>query len=112
MTELQGRVSSVTVYGSIVKLHRVARLIAPNRDFKWLAEIEADLRYQMRPRSKYGRLVLPEVLVKLGLTLMTEAETAANLTPIGRARRHRNGLMVALLAYGVLQAAVAWRRLL
>jgi hypothetical protein len=52
---MRGNVS-VTVYGSIVKLHRVARLIAPNRDFKWLAEIEADLRYQMRPRSRYGRV--------------------------------------------------------
>jgi hypothetical protein len=70
--ELQDRVGSVTVYGSIVKLHRVARLLAPQRDFRWLAEVEGDLRYEMRPRSKYDRLVFPEVLVKLGLTLMTE----------------------------------------
>jgi site-specific recombinase XerD len=98
VAELQGRVSSVTVYGSIVKLHRVARFLAPHRDFRWLAEIEADLRHEMRPRSKYDRLVLPEVLVKLGMTLMTEAETAAGLTPVGRARHYRNGFMVALLA--------------
>jgi integrase/recombinase XerD len=97
VAELKSRVGSVTVYGSIVKLHRVARLIAPAGDYRWLAELEADLRAEMRPKPKFDRLVLIEVLIKCGLTLMAEAEIAQGLTKIDRARRYRNGLMIALL---------------
>jgi integrase len=97
--EVKERVSSVTVYGSISKLHRVARLIAPDQDFRWLRELEGELRYEMRPRSKAERLVLSETLVQAGLTLMTQAETAPNLTKLAQARLFRNGLMIVLLAY-------------
>ena len=50
--ELKQRVSSVTVYGSIAKLRRLARIISPHQDFRWLAEIEGDLRWEMRPKPK------------------------------------------------------------
>ena len=43
VTELKGRVSSVTVYGSILKLRRIVQLIAPDRDIGWLIEIERQL---------------------------------------------------------------------
>ena len=43
LAELQARVGSVTVYGSIYKLRRMAELLAPGRDFTWLTEIEKDL---------------------------------------------------------------------
>ena len=95
--ELKERVGSVTVYGSIYKLRRAAQLMAPSRDFAWLAEVEKDLALVMRPRSKFGRMVLTEVLVEAGLSLIAEAETAASLTDLARARQVRNGLMVALL---------------
>ena len=52
----------------------------------------------MRPRSKFDRLVLTEVLVEAGLSLIAEAETTTSLTSLQRARQVRNGLMVALLA--------------
>ena len=74
IAELKARVSSVTVYGSICKLRRAAQYIAPGRDFTWLAEIGKDLALVMRPRSKFDRLVLTEVLVEAGLTLIHEAE--------------------------------------
>jgi integrase len=83
--------------GSIYKLRRAAQLIAPNLDLTWLAEIEKDLAFVMRPRSKLDRMVLCEVLVEAGLTLMHQAETSPNLTNLARARQVRNGLMVALL---------------
>ena len=54
----------MTVYGSIYKLRRAAEIIAPDLDFAWLAEIEKDLALLMRPRSKFNRMVLAEVLVK------------------------------------------------
>jgi hypothetical protein len=98
VAELNSRVSSVTVYGSICKLRRTAQLIAPERDLRWLIEIERDLNFEMRPRSKRNRLVLADVLVEAGLTLITEAVANGKLTELGRARGVRNGLMVALLA--------------
>jgi integrase len=52
----------------------------------------------MRPKPKSDRLVLIEVLVEAGLTLMAEARTANKLTKLARARLFRNGLMIALLA--------------
>jgi hypothetical protein len=98
ITELKASVSSVTVHGSISKLRRASELICPGRDFTWLSEIEKDLKLEMRPRSKFNRLVLTNVLVEAGLTLITEAEMATKLTDLARARQVRNGLMIALLA--------------
>jgi integrase len=96
--ELTARVGSVTIYGSVYKLRRASELIAPGRDFAWLAEIEKDLALIMRPRSKFDRTVLAEVLVEAGLTLIHEAETSLSLSALARARQVRNGLMIALLA--------------
>jgi site-specific recombinase XerD len=98
VAELKERVSSVTVYGSICKLRHTAQLIAPDRDLGWLIEIERDLAFDMRPQSKRERLVLTEVLIEAGLTLIAEAEANEELTKLARARMVRNGLMVALLA--------------
>ena len=96
--ELMERVSSVTTYGSIYKLRRASQLLDPRRDFGWLVEHENDLALHMRPRSKTNRLVLTEVLLECGLTLMAEAEGSATLSSLAKARHFRNGLMVAMLA--------------
>jgi integrase len=99
LTELKARVGSVTVYGSICKLRRTAQYIAPGRNFTWLAEIGKDLALLRRPRSKFGRMVMTEVLVEAGLTLIHEAEITPNRSELARACQFRNGLMVALLAF-------------
>src|ERR671926_1914990 len=41
--ELQARVGSVTLYGSIYKLRRAAEIISPGLEVGWLKELEADL---------------------------------------------------------------------
>jgi integrase len=97
--ELNERVSSVTVYGSVQKLRRITQLIVPERDLRWLIEIERELFSAMRPRSKWDRVVLTEVIIEAGLTLIAEAETAKKLPKLTRARMVRNGLMQALLAH-------------
>ena len=79
IAELKDRVSSVTVHGSICKLRRAAQYIAPGRDFTWLADIGKDLALEVRPRSKFDRMVMAEVLVEAGLTLIHEAETSPTL---------------------------------
>ena len=98
VAELKGRVSSVTVYGSIQKLRRFVQLIAPGSDLGWLIEIERQLCSERRPRPKWDRVVTTDVLVDAGRTLMAEAEIAKR-PKLTRARMFRNGLMVALLAY-------------
>jgi integrase len=98
VAELKGRVSSVTVYGSIQKLRRVVQLIAPGGDLGWLIEIERQLYSERRPRSKWHRVVTTDILVDAGRTLMAEAEIAKR-PALTRARMYRSGLMIALLAY-------------
>lgn len=100
VAELKRSVSSVTAYGSICKLRRVAQFIAASgTDFAWLSEIGKDLAMEMRPRSKFDRLVLSEVLAEAALTLIQEAELSQNMTELAQAYQVRNGLMVALLAF-------------
>jgi integrase len=98
IAELKNCVSSVTVHGSICKLRRAARYMSPGRDLTWLAEIAKDLALVARPRSKFDRIVMCEVLVEAGLTLINQAEISSTLTRLARACQVRNGLMVALLA--------------
>jgi integrase len=99
VAELKKRVSSVTVYGSVQKLRRITQLIAVKRDLGWLIEIERELFSSMRPRSKWDKVVLAEIIIEAGLTLIAEAETAKKLPKLTRARMARNGLMLALLAH-------------
>ena len=96
--ELKGRVASTTLHGSICKLRRAAQYMAPGRDLAWLLEICKDLALVARPRSKFDRLVLTEVLLEAGLTLIHEAEHSRSMTKLARACQVRNGLMVSLLA--------------
>ena len=88
----------MTLHGSICKLRRAAQYMAPGCGFTWLAEIDKDLALVARPRSKFDRLVLTEVLVEAGLTLIREAEDSSSTTKLTRACQVRNALMVALLA--------------
>lgn len=99
LADLKGRVASTTAHASIDALWRTARYIAPDEKFAWLSEIGKDLAAVMRPRSKYDRLVLTEVLVEAGLTLIHEAEISLNMTKLARALQVRNGLMMVLLAF-------------
>jgi hypothetical protein len=96
--ELNSRVGSVTVYGSIYKLRRASQLLDPKRNMAWLTEVEKDLALAMQPRSKSNHLVLTEVLVEAGLTLITEADSSPALSKLAKARQIRNGLMIAMLA--------------
>ena len=98
LAELKQRVSSVTVHGSICKLRRAARYIDPRQELAWLLEIAKDLALVAQPRSKFDRLVLTEVLVEAGLTLIREAEHSQKMTKLARAFQVRNALMVSLLA--------------
>jgi integrase len=96
--ELRNRVGSVTRAIYIEKIHRIAMILAPERDLVWVREIEGDLRYEARPRPKYHRIVSSERLLALGLELISRGETSNHLTNLARARLVRDGLMIALLS--------------
>ncbi len=98
LAELKGRVSSMTVHGSICRLRRAAKYMAPECDFGWLLEIGKDLALVAVPRSKFDRLVLTEVLLEAGLTLIQEAESSPKMTKLACAKQVRNGLMLSLLS--------------
>jgi integrase len=98
LAELKTRVSPMTVHGSICKLRRAAKYMAPERDFGWLLEIGKDLALVAVPRSKFDRLVLTEVLLEAGLTIIQEAENSPKMTKLACANQVRNGLMLALLS--------------
>jgi integrase len=95
--DLADRVSSVTAWNCIYKLRRAAQLIAPEKDFSWLREIENDLAFVMEPKSKFGRFVSPERSLEAGLALIEEARKFTD-AEFKRARGIRNGLMLALLS--------------
>ena len=99
LAKLKARLSSMTVFTRICRLRRAAQYMAPAHDLTWLAEIGKDLALVARPRSKFDRLVLTEVLVEAGLRLIDEAERSPKLTKLSQACRVRNGLMLALLAF-------------
>ena len=99
IAELQKRVSSVTVSGTIYKVRRAAECIEPGHDFGWLAEIGKDLAMLERPKDKFDRVVLTERLAEAGLSLIHEANSQINGPLLRRAILARNGLMIALLAF-------------
>jgi len=91
------KISSVTAWNNIYKVRRAAQLLSPDQDFSWLAEIQKDLAFMMKPRSKLDRVVFAERFVEAGLTLIAEAKDRTQAEFV-RARGIRNGLMLALLA--------------
>jgi hypothetical protein len=98
LSELKARVSSATLYGTTYKVRRLAQLIAPGLDLRWLREIENDLAFVLEPRSKADRLILSQVLVEAGLTLIAEADANPKMGKFRRAVLFRDGMMIAILA--------------
>jgi integrase len=94
----------VTQAQSVYKLRRMAEILAPDRDFSWLREIEKDLALVAHPQDRFGQIVTTEMLVEAGLTLVREAELAQHRRRLWRATQLRNGLMVALLALCPIRA--------
>jgi integrase len=98
IAELQGRVRSVTVAKTVYKVRRTAELIAPERNFTWLREIEKDLELLAIPMDKSHRVVATSRLVEAGLSLFAQAEISQSMSGIEAALLARNGLMIAILA--------------
>jgi integrase len=94
--ELRVRVSSVTRASWLQRVHHMARLLAPERDFSWLQEIVSQLKDEERLRPKAHRIVDTTRIVRAGIKLMESAEKGGG-TSLQRALLFRDGLMIALL---------------
>jgi len=98
VNDLRRRVSSVARASYISKIHRLAKILAPERDLDWLRELERELHYEARPRPKHHRIVRSDRLLALGLQLIHRGNTGNHLTNPACARLVRDGLMIALLS--------------
>jgi integrase len=97
---VQTECSPYTVLCRVQELHDALRVMAPESDWDWLAQIYRNLRARLRPvRDKRSRLKPIEELAALGERLMDEAEAALEWSARRRAVLFRDGLMIALLAY-------------
>jgi hypothetical protein len=69
--EKENKSTSVAIV--IDNLCYAARLIAPERDWLWLASIKRRLRAQAKPIDRFNRLVAPSQILDFAITLMDEA---------------------------------------
>jgi integrase/recombinase XerD len=100
IAEMQAKRAPYTVLHRVQGLHDALRVMAPESNWKWLAQLRGSLKTQARPaRDKLSRLKPPEELIALGERLMDEAEAAMEGSSRRRAIRYRDGLLIALLAY-------------
>src|SRR5262245_32881204 len=91
---LRGEVRQTTVAHVICNLFYAARLIAPNRDWLWLASIKSRLAAQARPEDHFDRLVPPAQILDFGIELMDEALRSPSKGHRRNEIQYRNGLLL------------------
>lgn len=100
VAELRAERRGYTPLNRIQELLDALRVLAPQADWSWLAQVYRNLRSTAQPsRDKTSRLKPIEELAALGERVMDEAETAHDWSARRRAVQYRDGLIVALLAY-------------
>jgi hypothetical protein len=102
--EMQAKRAPYTMLARVQGLHDALRAMAPESEWKWLAQLRWSLKAQARPaRDKLSRLKPPEELIALGKRLMDEAEAATEGSARRRAVRYRDGLIICLLTYRLMR---------
>ena len=92
-----------TVAIVIDNLCYAARLIAPERDWHWLASLKARLAARAKPEDRFDRLVPPWQTFDFGIELMDEAITLPITGHKQREIQYRDGLLFALLSLWLLR---------
>jgi hypothetical protein len=100
---LGAEVGSTTVAIVIDNLHYAARLIAPERDWRWLASLKARLAARAVPEDRFDRLVPPWQTFDLGIELMDEALKLPITGHKQREIQYRDGLLLAILSLLLLR---------
>jgi hypothetical protein len=92
VAKLQSELSPYTVLCRIQELSDALRVIAPEHDWDWLAQIYRSLRARVRPmRDKLSRVIPIHELAGFGERLMDEAEAATEWSARRRAVLFRDG---------------------
>jgi integrase/recombinase XerD len=94
---LGNEVRLTTVAHVLANLYYAARLIAPDRDWRWLASIKRRLAARARPEDRFDRLVPPWYILDFGIELMNEALRLPS-SHKQREIQYRDGLLIALLS--------------
>ncbi len=93
-----------TVVCRLQELYDALRVLAPEVDWRWLAELWMRLGRRAEPVvNKRLRLRPARDLVDLGRRMMTSAEEETGWSKRRRAVHYRDGLMIALLAHRPLR---------
>jgi hypothetical protein len=95
------RPSSVAI--AVANLYYAARLIAPERDWRWLASLKARLAARARPDDRFDRLVPPWLTFDFGIELMDDAIKLPTTGHKQREIQYRDGLLLALLSLWLLR---------
>ena len=95
---MQAVVSPATVAHRVIAVERALCALVPRSDRLHLRSLINNLPKQGKTSCKRARLQEPAELVKLGLTLMQDAEQGSHKNARKNACVYRNGLQIALLA--------------
>ncbi len=93
---LNAEISPAGVFNYVKHLYDAIRVMAPERDWRWLKTLVWRLDGRTSRRNKAGRMVTPGQLIRLGIGLMEQAQPEAD--GLHAAIAYRDGLVIALLA--------------
>lgn len=93
---LDVRPASVAI--AIDNLYYAARLIAPARDWGWLAAVKGRLQARARPQDRFSNLVPPRDTLDLGIELMDKALAQLRSDDKIRDIQYRDGLLLVVLS--------------
>jgi integrase len=92
-----------TVVINVNNLYHGGRLIAPERDWRWLKNVKKRLAADLKPEDRFERLVPGWHTLDYGIELM---DTALKLPPADHKQReiqYRDGLLIAFLSFSLLR---------
>jgi integrase len=106
LKDLQSRLSSFTVQSRLQGLGEVLRVMTETQQFGWISRAAARLRTRaVSSKNKRQKLKSSDQLVDLGVELITQANILYGTHKHAAALLHRNGLMIAFLAYCPMRVA-------
>ena len=97
---LEGTVASSTIFTYTLDLLRLAKPVAPDKDWAWFTDIKNRLWARAKPAKDKSQRVRPSIdLFELGLDLMNNAAgIKCRYNSQASETQYRDGLMIALLA--------------
>ena len=100
---LSAEIRPTSVAIAVDNLCYAARLIAPERDWRWLASIKRRLAARAKPEDRFDRLVPPWQTLDFGIELMDEALSLPSTGHKQREIQYRDGLILALLSLWLIR---------